>query len=91
MSAATTGIGLRRTTGAVFVVCAVAFAAAAAVLSATFDWPDIGALLGEHLGQLLVIGWSVTISLVILRTGVLPHWLGVTPTAVRPATAGLRS
>src|SRR5215207_7922430 len=37
-----------------------------------------GALLGEHLGQLLVIGWSVTLSIVILRSRVLPRWLGVT-------------
>src|SRR5918998_2102926 len=36
-----------------------------------------GALLGEHLGQLLVIGWSVTVSIVILRSRVLPRWLGV--------------
>jgi Domain of unknown function (DUF4386) len=36
-----------------------------------------GALLGEHLGQLLVIGWSVTLSIVILRGRVLPRWLGV--------------
>jgi hypothetical protein len=36
-----------------------------------------GALLGEHLGQLLGIGWSVTLSVVILRTRVLPRWLGV--------------
>jgi hypothetical protein len=36
-----------------------------------------GALLGEHLGQLLGIGWSVTLSIVILRTRVLPRWLGV--------------
>jgi Domain of unknown function (DUF4386) len=36
-----------------------------------------GALLGEHLGQLLVIGWSVTLSIVILRSRVLPRWLGV--------------
>ncbi|VXC54730.1 conserved membrane hypothetical protein [Arthrobacter sp. 9AX] len=35
-----------------------------------------GALLGEHLGQLLVIGWSVILSVVILRTGILPRWLG---------------
>ena len=41
-----------------------------------------GALLGEHLGQLLVIGWSVTISVIILRTRVLPRWLGVTGIAV---------
>jgi hypothetical protein len=41
-----------------------------------------GALLGEHLGQLLVIGWSVTISVIILRTRVLPRWLGVTGLAV---------
>jgi len=41
-----------------------------------------GALLGEHLGQLLVIGWSVTISLIILRTGVMPRWLGITGLAV---------
>ena len=34
-----------------------------------------GALLGEHLGQLLVIAWSVTVSVLILRTGVLPRWL----------------
>ncbi len=37
-----------------------------------------GALLGEHLGQLLAIAWSVTLSVVILRTHVLPRWLGVT-------------
>jgi hypothetical protein len=35
-----------------------------------------GALLGEHLGQLLVIGWSVTVSILILRSGVLPRWAG---------------
>src|SRR3954447_25842329 len=35
-----------------------------------------GALLGEHLGQLLAIGWSVTVSVLILRTGVLPRWAG---------------
>jgi hypothetical protein len=175
---------LRRTTGALFVVGAVAFAVAATVLSATFDWPDVlrrpaaevlpafadgdpalvrtwaavgwtyallavpvlllpaalgrhtdpalrvathlgvasvlvslvgflrwvfvvpglaesstsedpavraatavawttqhqfgGALLGEHLGQLLAVAWSVTIAVVVLRTGALPRWLGVT-------------
>lgn len=37
-----------------------------------------GALLGEHLGQLLVIGWSVTVCVIILRTRVLPRWLGIT-------------
>jgi hypothetical protein len=180
--------GLRRTTGGLFVVGAVAFAAAATVLSSTFNWPDIlrepasvvlpafvagseslvwtwfatgwtyailtvpilllpaalgrrddpalrmatyvgatsvllsligflrwvfvvpplaqsyvtgdavtqaavdaawtaqhqfaGALLGEHLGQLLVIGWSVTLSVIILRSRVLPRWLGVTGLAV---------
>jgi hypothetical protein len=36
-----------------------------------------GALLGEHLGQLLVIAWSVTLSVIILRSRVLPRWLGV--------------
>lgn len=35
-----------------------------------------GALLGEHLGQLLVIAWSVTLSVIILRRGILPRWLG---------------
>lgn len=35
-----------------------------------------GALLGEHLGQLLVIGWSVSLSLVMLRGRVLSRWLG---------------
>ncbi|GAB3318146.1 hypothetical protein GCM10027451_36680 [Geodermatophilus aquaeductus] len=37
-----------------------------------------GALLGEHLGQLLAIGWSVAVSVVVLRSRVLPRWLGVT-------------
>jgi hypothetical protein len=37
-----------------------------------------GALLGEHLGQLLAIGWSIALCVVILLTGVLPGWLGVT-------------
>jgi hypothetical protein len=36
-----------------------------------------GALLGEHLGQLLAICWSVTLSVIIVRTRVLPRWLGV--------------
>jgi Domain of unknown function (DUF4386) len=182
-SAGTAGTGLRRTTGGLFLLGAVAFAAAATLLSSTFDWPDIlrepgsvvlpafvaggttlvwtwfatawtyailavpvlllpaalgrgddpvlraatyvgatsvvlsqigflrwvfvvppladsyvsgdattkaavdaawiaqhqfgGALLGEHLGQLLIIGWSVTVCLIILRTQVLPRWLGV--------------
>jgi hypothetical protein len=41
-----------------------------------------GALLGEHLGQLLVIGWSVTLCVIIMHTRVLPLWLGVTGLAV---------
>src|SRR5829696_2394164 len=41
-----------------------------------------GALLGEHLGQLLAIAWSVTLSIVILRNRVLPRWLGVIGLAV---------
>src|SRR3954454_1508293 len=41
-----------------------------------------GALLGEHLGQLLIIGWSVTLSVIILRSRVLPRWLGITGLAV---------
>jgi hypothetical protein len=41
-----------------------------------------GALLGEHLGQLLVIGWSVTLSVIILRSRVLPRWLGAAGLAV---------
>jgi len=183
MTTAITGSGLRRTTGSLFVLGALAFGAAATVLSATFDWPDIlrepagvvlpafvdggtslvwtwfatawtyalllvpilllpavlgrrgdpvlraatyvgatsvvlaligflrwvfvvppladsyvtggatekaaaaaawtaqhqfgGALLGEHLGQLLAIGWSITLSVIILRSRVLPRWLGV--------------
>jgi hypothetical protein len=178
-----TSAGLRRTTGALFLVGAVTFAGAATVLSSTFNWPDIlrepgsvvlpafvaggtslvwtwfatawtyailavpilllpaalgrredpalrvatyvgatsvvlslvgflrwvfvvpsladsyvtgdaatkaavdaawtaqhqfgGALLGEHLGQLLVIGWSVTVCVIILRTRALPRWLGI--------------
>ncbi len=36
-----------------------------------------GSLLGEHLGQLLAIGWSITLSVIILRTRVLPRWLGL--------------
>jgi hypothetical protein len=35
-----------------------------------------GALVGEHLGQLLAIGWSLTLSVIILRSRVLPRWLG---------------
>lgn len=41
-----------------------------------------GALLGEHLGQLLAIGWSVTVSIIIVRTLVLPRWLGIAGIAV---------
>lgn len=41
-----------------------------------------GALLGEHLGQLLAIVWSVVLSVVILRTRVLPRWLAYAGLAV---------
>ncbi|MEA2447033.1 MAG: hypothetical protein QOK47_670, partial [Actinomycetota bacterium] len=41
-----------------------------------------GALLGEHLGQLLAIGWSATVSVIVLRSKVLPRWLGITGLAV---------
>ena len=41
MTAATVSNGLRRTTGALFLGGALAFAAAATMLSSTFDWPDI--------------------------------------------------
>ena len=37
-----------------------------------------GALLGEHLGQLLAVAWSVALGVIILRTRVLPRWLGAT-------------
>ncbi len=37
-----------------------------------------GALLGEHLGELLVIAWSATLCVIILRTRALPAWLGWT-------------
>ena len=183
MTRSTMDPGLRRTTGWLFVVGAVAFGVAATVLSSTFDWPDIlrepadvvlpafvaggtslvwtwfatgwtyaillvpilllpavlgrrsdpvlrvatyvgatsvvlsligflrwvfvvppladsyvigdatsraavdaawtaqhqfgGALLGEHLGQLFAIGWSIAVSVIILRSVVLPRWLGV--------------
>jgi hypothetical protein len=182
MSATAAGDGIRRVTGWLLVVGAVAFAVAATVLSSTFDWPDIlreppevvlpafvdsgtslvwtwfatawtyaillvpvlllpaalgrrddpvlraatfvgaasvllaligflrwvfvvpaladgyvagdpatkaafaaawtaqhqfgGALLGEHLGQLLAIGWSITVSVLALRTGMLARWVG---------------
>jgi hypothetical protein len=37
-----------------------------------------GTLLGEHLGQLLAIAWSISLSVIILRSNTLPRWLGVT-------------
>ena len=180
MTTTNKGQGLRRVTGWLFVVGALAFAVAATILSSTFDWPDIlreppdvvlpafaaggsslvwtwfavawtyaillvpilllpaalgrgddpvlraatfvgaasvllsligflrwvfvvppladafttgdatapvgaawmaqhqfgGALLGEHLGQLLAIGWSLTVSVLVLRTVVLWRWVG---------------
>jgi hypothetical protein len=36
-----------------------------------------GALVGEHLGELLAIAWSVTLCVIILRTRVLPRWLAI--------------
>jgi hypothetical protein len=41
-----------------------------------------GALLGEHLGQLLAVVWSITVSVIILRSRVLPRWLGVSGVVV---------
>jgi hypothetical protein len=36
-----------------------------------------GALLGEHLGQALAIAWSIAVCVVIVRSHVLPRWLGL--------------
>jgi hypothetical protein len=41
MASTSAGTGLRLVTGGLFLGGAVAFAAAATVLSSTFDWPDI--------------------------------------------------
>ena len=41
-----------------------------------------GALLGEHLGEILAIAWSVTIALVVLRHRILPAWVGVSGVVV---------
>ena len=44
-----------------------------------------GALLGEHLGQLLAIAWSVVVSVVVLRTRALPTpigWAGLLASAL---------
>jgi hypothetical protein len=35
-----------------------------------------GTLLGEHLGQVLAVAWSIGVSTVVLRTRVLPRWVG---------------
>jgi hypothetical protein len=37
-----------------------------------------GALLGEHLGQVLALAWSIMVSALILYHRLLPRWLGVT-------------
>jgi hypothetical protein len=44
------------------------------VLSSTFDWPDI--LREPAAVVLLAIGWSLTLSVIILRSRALPRWLG---------------
>ena len=49
-------------------------AAAAAAWTAQHQFG--GALLGEHLGQLFVLAWSLVVSAFIVRTGVLARWLG---------------
>lgn len=36
-----------------------------------------GALLGEHLGEILAIVWSTTIAVVVLREKLLPRWVGI--------------
>src|SRR3954453_6700284 len=51
-------------------------AAAAAAWTAQHQFG--GALLGEHLGQLLAIGWSGGLTVIILRSRAMPRWLGVT-------------
>jgi hypothetical protein len=53
---------------------ATAKAAVAAAWTAQHQFG--GALLGEHLGQLLAIAWSITVSVVVLRSGMLARWAG---------------
>jgi hypothetical protein len=37
-----------------------------------------GAMLGEHLGQVLAVAWSATVAVVALRSAALPGWIGWT-------------
>jgi hypothetical protein len=64
----------------VFVVPPLARAHAAGDTAVAAAWTAQhqygGALLGEHLGQLLAIAWSIGVSVVVLRTAVLPRWIG---------------
>ncbi|WP_329005323.1 DUF4386 domain-containing protein [Kribbella sp. NBC_00709] len=64
----------------VFVVPSLARAYVDGDVSAAAAWTAQhqfgGALLGEHLGQLLAIVWSVLVSIVVLQTRVLPRWIG---------------
>ncbi|WP_348537041.1 DUF4386 family protein [Geodermatophilus obscurus] len=76
-------LGLRRSTAGRLTYLAGDATTRAAVEAAwTAQHQFGGALLGEHLGQLLAIGWSVTLSVIILRTRALPRWLGTTGLAV---------
>src|SRR6266545_1803306 len=88
MTSTTTGRWIRRTTGGLFVAGALAFAAAATVLSSTFDWPDI----------LREPGSTVLPSFVDGGTGVVWTWFAtawtygllVVPILLLPAALGRR-
>jgi hypothetical protein len=86
MRTATTGTGLRRTTGGLFVASALAFAVSATVSSSTIDWPDIlrqsaGVVLPAFAagGNSLVWTWfatSWTYGLLLVPVLLLPAALG---------------
>src|SRR5215213_4992247 len=98
MASAPTSSGLRRTTGGLLLASALTFAAAATVLSSTFDWPDIlrepaGVVLPAFAagGPSLVWTWFATAwtyGLLAVPILLLPHALGRRDDpALRVATA----
>src|SRR4051794_41773019 len=86
---------LRRTTGGLFVAGALAFGAAATVLSSTFDWPDIlrepaAVVLPAFVdgGTSLVLPWFATawtFALLLVPNLLVPAGLGRVGAAVVPA------
>ena len=73
-------VAVRRAAGILLVVVPLGFTVGFTMLQQLFEFEAFhryaGMAVGEHLGYLSTSVWTILVAVAILRTGILPRWMG---------------